>query len=415
MNPPPDDYTNALYRPSRTLRRLPEPLKVVLLGATGSIGGQAVDLALRNPDRVRIVGVAVRSDVKSLSESVARLISAGAADVPAVAVHDEVAHSLASRDEFLRHGLLPPGDEGLRLLAGLEDCDCVVNGLVGAAGLESTLIAARRGLRIALANKESLVVGGLLVREAAAASGAEVVPVDSEHSAIAQCLRGRSLGEVESLILTASGGPFREMPADALGRVTRDQVLRHPTWRMGPKITVDSATMMNKGLEIIEAHYLFDVAYDSIGVVVHPASIVHSLVAFQDGALLAQMGAPDMRVPLLYALAGERHWPLSTERLDLAAVGELRFEAPDPERFPCLDLARAAGEAGGRAPIVLNAANEEAVAALLADRIRYVDIAGVIEQALELVPNAAVTSLEDALEVDRRARETARGLISGRC
>jgi len=409
-----DSTTSALYDPTRSLRRLPEPLRVVLLGATGSIGGQAIDIALRFPDRIRIVGLAVHSDVKSLAKSLSRLIAAGAADRPVIAVYDEVSHSIAAKDRLLQRNLLPSGAAGLREVADHPDCDCVVNALVGAAGLEPTLIAAGRGRRIALANKESLVVGGLLVRDAVAAAGAEVVPVDSEHSAIAQCLFGRKLSEVESLILTASGGPFRELPASSLRRVTRDEVLKHPTWRMGPKITVDSATMVNKGLEIIEAHYLFDVPYEVIDVVIHPASIVHSLVSFQDGALLAQLGHPDMKVPLLYALAGEKHWPLSTERLDLAAIGKLVFEAPDPDRFPCLTLARDAGRRGGRAPIVLNAANEIAVQALLADRIRYVDIAEVIERALDAVADDLVSSLEEALDVDRRAREIAVRLISDR-
>jgi 1-deoxy-D-xylulose-5-phosphate reductoisomerase len=245
------------------------------------------------------------------------------------------------------------------------------------------------------------------VRAAAAAGGAEVVPVDSEHSAIAQCLAGRLPDEIEGLTLTASGGPFRAFSAERLRAVTRDEVLAHPTWRMGPKVTVDSATLMNKGLEVIEAHHLFGPPYAAIGVAVHPESVIHSLVTFRDGAVMAQLGTPDMRVPLLYALAGESHWPLGTERLDLVALGVLRFEAPDLDRFPCLRLARHAGEAGGRAPIVLNAANEVAVAALLDGRLPFCGVAAVIERALAAVPGGRVDSLEEALAVDREARAAA--------
>ncbi len=268
-------------------------------------------------------------------------------------------------------------------------------------------------MRIALANKESLVVGGELVARAVRAGGAEVLPVDSEHAAIAQCLSGRREDEIERLVLTASGGPFRTTPAAELAAVGLDRVLDHPTWNMGPKITVDSATLMNKGLEVIEAHHLFGLPYDRIAVVVHPGSIVHSLVEFVDGAVLAQLGTPDMRVPLQYALAGERHWPLATDRLDLLAVGTLRFEAPDLERFPCLRLAREAGEAGGSAPIVLNAANEVAVQALLDGVIRYADIPRIIAATLAAAATVPVADLETALAVDADARTRARSRLPG--
>jgi 1-deoxy-D-xylulose-5-phosphate reductoisomerase len=300
------------------------------------------------------------------------------------------------------------------LVASCEDAHCLVNGLVGAAGLEPTLTAAARGMRIALANKESLVVGGGLVREAVRAGGAELLPVDSEHSALAQCLRGRRREDLERIVLTASGGPFRETPANRLATVSLDEVLAHPTWDMGPKITVDSATLMNKGLEIIEAHHLFGIDYADIDVVVHPGSWVHSLVVLRDGAVLAQLGAPDMRLPLLYAITGEQRWPLPGERLDLLAVGRLEFEAPDLERFPCLRLACEAGEAGGTAPIVLNAANEVMVAALLSRRILYRELAGLVAAVLDRLPVQRVDDLDAALAADREARRVAAELLAGR-
>ncbi len=410
----PGSATTPLYRIGRLSPAPRLPVRVVILGATGSIGVQAVDLAVRHPDRLQVVGVSARSRVDELAALVRRLEAAGAANAPAVVFADPRAASAAARDPLLRRRLLPPGAAGLEALAALDGADCVVNGLVGAAGLAPTLAAAAAGRRIALANKESLVIGGELVREAVARGGAEVVPVDSEHSALAQCLSGRNAEELERLVLTASGGPFRTWTVAAMAVARKDEVLRHPTWNMGPKITVDSATLMNKGLEVIEAHVLFGVAYRDIDVVVHPGSIVHSLAVFRDGAVVAQLGAPDMRVPLLYALAGERHWPLATERLDLARLGELRFEAPDAERFPCLGLARRAGEAGGRAPIVLNAANEIAVAALLDDRLAYADIAPVIAATLDDLPGGPVGCLAEALETDAAARRSAQRLIESR-
>jgi len=403
-----------LYRIGRPAREPHLPVRLVILGATGSIGAQAVELAARHPDRLQVVGVSAATRGRELAAAVHRLETAGASRTPAVVLTEPRAAGEAARDPLLGRRLLPPGSEGLDALAALEGADCVVNGLVGAAGLAPTLAAAAAGRRIALANKESLVVGGDLVREAVARGGAEVVPVDSEHSALAQCLSGRAAEELERLVLTCSGGPFRTWTAAAMAAARKDEVLNHPTWNMGAKITVDSATLMNKGLEVIEAHVLFGTPYRDIEVVVHPGSIVHSLAVFRDGAVTAQLGAPDMRVPLLYALAGERHWPLATERLDLARLGELRFEAPDHARFPCLALARRAGEAGGRAPIVLNAANEAAVAALLDDRLGFADLAPVIAAALDELPGGPVTSLAEALDTDAAARRVARRLIDAR-
>ena len=404
--------SGSLYPCGRPLLDFPAPLRLVVLGVTGSIGTQTLDLVRRHPDKLQVAAVGCRSRVGELAGLLAELAAACPDhEPPLVAVTDPVAHAEASNNPVFTGRLLAAGPgalaEAVREAARTRGAHCLVNGLVGAVGLEPTLAAAHLGLRIALANKESLVVGGGLVHEAVRVGGAEILPVDSEHAAIAQCLSGRTEEEIGRLILTASGGPFRETAADDLEKVTLEQVLKHPTWNMGPKITVDSATLMNKGLEVIEAHHLFGMAFDRIEVVVHPGSIVHSLVEFVDGALLAQLGTPDMRVPLQYALSGERHWPLATERLDLLAVGVLRFEPPDPDRFPCLRLAREAGEAGGSAPVVLNAANEVAVQALLEGAIRYADIPRLIAATLADMPGVPVPDLDAALAADAEAREVA--------
>ena len=402
-----------LYPCGQSLRQLPRPAALVVLGATGSIGRQTLDLVTRFPDRWEVVAVAVRSRVAELADLLTHLAQVQpTAKPPLVAVTDEAAHAKAAVHRDLGGRLLPAGAAALvAAVTAPEHVDCVVNGVVGAVGLAPTIAAAERGVRIALANKESLVVGGELVRAAVRSGGAELLPVDSEHSAIAQCLSGRQPEEIEKLVLTASGGPFRNMPAEKLREVTVQEVLAHPTWNMGPKITVDSATLMNKGLEVIEAHHLFGVPYRDIDVVVHPGSYVHSCVTFRDGAVMAQLGSPDMRVPLMYAMAGEKRWPLAAERLDLLRIGTLCFEPPDLERFVCLRLAREAGEAGGSAPIVLNAANEVAVAALLDGRLRYVDIASVIASTLAAVPQRSVASVTAALAIDAEARREAEDTI----
>ena len=386
-------------------RRLPEPLSLMLLGATGSIGEQTLDLVRGFPERLDLKAVAVHRRWEDLARMLGEL-------TPLVAVSDPDARDAAGRSGRFGERLLPATDA--TDLVVVADVDVVVNGIVGAAGLPPTLAAAARGLRIALANKESLVVGGDLVRAAVQAGGAELLPVDSEHSALAQCLCGRKREDLDRVILTASGGPFREFSAARLATVTLDEVLNHPTWDMGPKITVDSATLMNKGLEVIEAHYLFGLAYADIEVVVHPGSWVHSLVQMRDGALLAQLGTPDMRLPLLYAITGEERWALAGDRLDLLQVGELRFEAPDLQRFPCLRMAREAGEAGGTAPITLNAANEVAVAALLAGKIDYIDLPGVVAAALDRLPARSVGDCETAFAADGQARRTATEFLQSR-
>jgi 1-deoxy-D-xylulose-5-phosphate reductoisomerase len=301
------------------------------------------------------------------------------------------------------------GDEGVRELIAATSPDLVLNAIVGTAGLGPSIVALTQGIDLALANKESLVVGGELITALAEATEARILPVDSEHSALFQLLAGEGPGTVERLILTASGGPLRGR-ADLAG-VTPDEALAHPTWEMGGRITIDSATLMNKGLEVIEAHHLFGVAYDRIDVVVHPQSIVHSLVELNDGAQLAHLGLPDMRVPISYALHHPERADVAVPRLDLATVGELTFEQPDPETFPCLRLAREAGAAGGTAPCVLNAADEVAVAAFLEQRIGFTAIPEVIAGALDELGAAPVGHFEDLFTCDAHARELAGRLV----
>ncbi|MFH1841826.1 MAG: 1-deoxy-D-xylulose-5-phosphate reductoisomerase [bacterium] len=395
----------ALYRLDSDPVPVADRQRIALLGATGSIGEQTLDLVQRHPEQFRIVAVAIHSRWQKLVAALSTYLEhCPDHELPLVAIADHEARESLAAIPGYRDRLLTAGDQGLIEAVELAEVDCVVNGLVGAVGLAPTLAAVHGGKRIALANKESLVVGGELVHDALRNSDAWILPVDSEHSAIAQCLAGRTLPEMERIVLTASGGPFHGRPEIPLEKVTRAEVLRHPTWNMGPKITVDSATLMNKGLEVIEAYHLFGLPYDQIEVVIHPGSVVHSLVVFRDGAVMAQLGAPDMRVPLLYAMSGEKHWPLATERLNLIEVGTLRFEKPDTERFPCLRLARMAGETGGIAPVVLNAANEVAVAALLQERLQFGEIPVVIEKSLNAVPNRRPASLADVLAADEEAR-----------
>jgi 1-deoxy-D-xylulose-5-phosphate reductoisomerase len=404
----------SLYPCGRELLSFPEPLKLVVLGATGSIGRQTLEIVRENPNRFQVVALSCHGRVLELEHELT-LLAAACPDspTPLVAVTDAAARITASGMTGLSKYLLGHGPAALvEAVEAPDEVHVVVNGVVGAAGLEPTLAAARRGVRIALANKESLVVGGDLVRREILAHGAEILPVDSEHSAMAQCLSGRTESELHRLILTASGGPFRLTNAADLANVTLEEVLNHPTWNMGPKITVDSATLMNKGLEIIEAHHLFGVPYDRIDVLVHPGSYVHSFVEFVDGALLAQLGTPDMKLPIQYAINGEKHWPLSGGRLDLLQVGSLSFEKPDYERFPCLGLARQAGLAGGSATITLNGANEVAVAALLEHKIRYSDIPRIIEEVLSTESVGTVDSLPDALEFDSLARQAAEAVVA---
>jgi 1-deoxy-D-xylulose-5-phosphate reductoisomerase len=320
--------------------------------------------------------------------------------VPVVALADEAA---AERARAEWSGRVLAGEDGVRELIATSGADLVLNGIVGAAGLASTVVALSAGIDVALANKESLVVGGELVMALAEGTGSRLLPVDSEHSALHQLIGAEAAGTVERLVLTASGGPFRGR--EDLTGVSVADALAHPTWRMGGRITIDSATLMNKGFEAIEAHHLFAVPYERIDVVVHPQSLVHSLIQLIDGSSLAHLGYPDMRVPISYALHFPDRAEVDVPRLDLAAAGELTFEAPDPETFGCLRLALAAGEAGGTAPCVLNAADEVAVAAFLDGRIPFTGIAAVIERVLEEMPAQPVTHFDDLFATDAEARE----------
>ena len=374
------------------------PKKVLICGSTGSIGTQALEVIGDDPG-IQVVGLSARSDW-DLALSQAR--EHGAA---AVALADPAAAERAGAEWG---GRVLGGEEGIRELIAGSGADLVLNAIVGAAGLGPTIVALTEGIDVALANMVSLVIGGELVTALAEATDSRLIPVDSEHSALFQLIRAEPPGTVTRLVLTASGGPFRGRTD--LSEVSADEALAHPTWEMGGRITIDSATLMNKGFEMIEAHHLFGVPYEQIDVVVHPQSIVHSLVHLNDGASLAHMGHPDMRVPISFALHDPDRADVPVERLDLAHVGALHFEPPDLETFPCLALARQAGVAGGTAPCVLNAANEVAVHAFMDGRLRFLDISAVIEGALEACDRMDVRSFEDLYDADAEARAAATSL-----
>jgi 1-deoxy-D-xylulose-5-phosphate reductoisomerase len=374
--------------------------RILIVGSTGSIGTQALDVVERNPE-LEVVGLAAASSWELL------LKQASAQGVRRVALADPDAAARASEHSQVE---VLAGPEGLVELITDTDCDLVLNALVGSAGLGPTVAALGEGIDLALANKESLVVGGELVTTLAEATGAQLLPVDSEHSALFQLITGERPGTVDRLVLTASGGPFRGRTD--LDAVTRDEALAHPTWDMGGKITIDSATLMNKGLELIEAHHLFGLPYDRIDVVVHPQSIVHAMVHLNDGASLAHLGYPDMRVPISYALNYPDRVDVPVRPLDLVELGALTFEAPDLDSFPCLRLAREAAEAGGTAPCVLNAANEIAVHAFLAGDLSFVGIPRVIESTLSELPAQPVRHFSDLYSADAQAREVARGVAA---
>jgi 1-deoxy-D-xylulose-5-phosphate reductoisomerase len=375
--------------------------KVLILGSTGSIGTQALDVIGRSQE-LQAVGLAAGSGWELTLEQ------ARQHGVPAIALADAEA---AGRARAEWHGQVLSGEEGVRELIVSSGADLVLNGIVGAAGLASTVVALTEGIDVALANKESLVVGGELVMALAEATGARLLPVDSEHSALYQLIGSEAPGTVTKLVLTASGGPFRGR-AD-LGDVSVEDALAHPTWQMGGRITIDCATLMNKGFEAIEAHHFFAVPYERIGVVVHPQSLVHSLIQLNDGSSLAHLGYPDMRVPISYALNFPERADVDLPQLNLADVGELTFEEPDLETFACLRLALEAGRAGGTAPCVLNAADEVAVAAFLDGRISFTGIAAVIERVLEQLPAQPITHFEDLFATDAEARERSEEAIAG--
>ena len=379
--------------------------KLLILGSTGSVGTQALDVVERS-DEIEVVGLAA-------GESFERLIAqAERHGVKRVALADEAAAARARK--AWTGGEVLAGNEGLVELITGSGCDLVLNALMGSAGLGPSVAALGEGIDLALANKESLVVGGELVMALAEATGAQVIPVDSEHSALFQLVQSEQRpGTVDRLVLTASGGPFRGRSAADLQHVTREEALAHPTWEMGGGITIDSATLMNKGLEVIEAMHLFGMPLERIDIVVHPQSIVHSLIQLNDGASLAHLGHPDMHVPISYALHHPDRADVPVESLDLAAVGALTFEPVDEDTFPCLGIAREAAAAGGTAPCVLNAADEVAVEAFLAGELSFPGIAEVVERALEEIEAQPVRHFSDLYRADAEARERARELVQG--
>ncbi len=377
---------------------------VTILGSTGSVGRNTLELVTAEPQAYAV-------------EALVALKSAEALAVQARAVGAKVA-VIADPDKYgaLKAALSGSGIEAAAgpsavVEAARRPADWVMAAIVGAAGLAPTLAAVERGACVAIANKEVLVCAGQLVTTAARRHGATLLPVDSEHNAIFQCFEPDQSHAVERIVLTASGGPFRERPVSAMANVTAAEAVAHPNWRMGAKISVDSATMMNKGLEVIEATHLFALRSDQVDVVVHPQSVVHGLVYYQDGSVLAQLGSPDMRTPIANTLGWPKRIPAPSPRLDLAALGQLTFERPDPERFPALRIAREALEEGGAAPIILNAANEVAVAAFLDGAIGFLDIAAIVEESLSTLDRPSIAALDHVYDADRAARDLARRLV----
>ncbi len=388
--------------PSIKPQMAPEPRSLTILGSTGSVGRNTLDLIERHPDAYRVVALTAYNSAELLAEQARRLR-------PELVVigderhYDDLKSALAGLEIEVA-----AGPQAL-IEAAMRPAEWVMAAIVGAAGLAPTLAAVQRGAMIALANKETLVCAGELMMAEVARYGATLLPVDSEHNAIFQVLEQDRTETVERIILTASGGPFREWSLAEMAEATPEQAVAHPNWEMGDKIYVDSATMMNKGLELIEAHYLFAMPAPQIDILVHPQSVVHSMVAYRDGSVLAQMGHPDMRTPIAYTLAWPTRMEVPVERLDLAAVGHLSFEAPDPARFPTLRIAREALGAGGGAPTVLNAANEVAVEGFLAGKLGFLEIAKVVESTLQAMPARPPGSIADVWELDREARRLASG------
>jgi 1-deoxy-D-xylulose-5-phosphate reductoisomerase len=375
--------------------------KVSILGATGSVGGSTLDLIERSPDRFEVVALTAAGNVEALASAALRT-KAHLAVVADERRFPELERALAGSG-----CRAATGREAL-LEASAGEAEWVMAAIVGCAGLEPVMAAVDAGRTIALANKEALVTAGALMTSAAAKAGATILPVDSEHNAIFQCLAGNSIENVAKLVLTASGGPFRTVSKSDMAKATPQQAVAHPNWTMGAKISVDSATMMNKGLELIEAHHLFGLPGERIDILVHPQSVIHSLVEFVDGSVIAQLGSPDMRIPIAHALAWPERMPTPAERLDLARIARLEFGEPDLERFPALKLAREALAAGGAAPIVLNAANEVAVAAFLDGQIGFEEIARTVEHSLEAIAPQAPASIADVIDIDREVRKKAR-------
>ena len=375
-----------------------------ILGATGSIGGSTLDLVERHPDKFEVVALTAASRVAELADA-ARRTGARFAVIDDPALLSELEQRLAGTKCCAAAGRDA-------LIEAATSADLIMAAIVGCAGLKPVMAAVEAGKTVALANKEALVTAGDLMIDSAKRNGATILPVDSEHNAIFQCLAGSSSKEVARLILTASGGPFRDRSLAEMRVMSPERAVAHPNWTMGAKISVDSATMMNKGLELIEAHHLFALPSDCIDILVHPQSVIHSMVEYIDGSVLAQLGSPDMRIPIAHALAWPERIDSGAATLDLTRIATLTFEAPDPDRFPALRLARAALQAGGAAPTILNAANEIAVAAFLDHRIGFGDIASLVEMALERTDARAPRSIAEVIDIDERARHTARQLMT---
>ncbi|WP_414588682.1 1-deoxy-D-xylulose-5-phosphate reductoisomerase [Scytonema sp. PCC 10023] len=376
---------------------------ISLLGSTGSIGTQTLDIVTQYPNQFQVVGLAAQQNVELLAQQIREFRPT----IVAIGEAQKLPELQAAIADLNPQPILLAGEAGVIEVARYSNASVVMNGIVGCAGLLPTIAAIEAGKDIALANKETLIAGGPIVLPLVHKHGVKLLPVDSEHSAIFQCLQGVPCGRLRRILLTASGGAFRSWPAEKLSTVTVRDALKHPNWSMGRKITVDSATLMNKGLEVIEAHWLFGVDYDQIEIVIHPQSIIHSLIELQDTSVLAQLGWTDMRLPILYALSWPERIYTAWQQLDLVKVGELTFFAPDHQKYPCMQLAYAAGRAGGCMPAVLNAANEQAVALFMEERIQFLDIPCLIERACDryLAHKCSTPTLDDIIAADRWARQ----------
>ncbi len=377
---------------------------ITILGSTGSIGTQTLDIVTHHPDKFRVVGLAAGRNIKLLAEQIRTFKP----EIVATSYEDKLPELKDAIADIPNPPQILVGREGVAEVDRYGDSETVVTGIVGCAGLLPTIAAIEAGKDIALANKETLIAGAPVVLPLVEKHGVKLLPADSEHSAIFQCLQGVPNGGLRRIILTASGGSFRDLPVEKLATVTVQDALKHPNWSMGQKITIDSATLMNKGLEVIEAHYLFGLDYDRIDIVIHPQSIIHSLIEVQDTSVIAQLGWPDMRLPLLYALSYPERIYTDWEQLDLVKAGNFTFREPDHKKYPCMKLAYAVGKAGGLMPAVLNAANEQAVALFLAEKIEFLDIPRLIENVCDrfTTQNTQYPSLEDILEADQWARRT---------
>ncbi len=389
---------------NRTPRFNDQKRKVSILGSTGSVGQSTIDLIERNPESFEVVALTANGNAKTLAEQ-ARRLGAKLAVVADETAYDELKTALSGS------GIEAAAGREALISAAEMPADWIMAAIVGAAGMEPTLAAIRQGAAVGLANKETLVCAGSLITREVKASGTTLLPVDSEHNAIFQVLDAERQNTVERLVLTASGGPFRSFSKAQMAAVTPSQALAHPNWDMGAKISIDSATMMNKGLELIEAVHLFDMPESRVDILVHPQSVIHSMVSYVDGSVLAQLGVPDMRTPIAYALAWPDRMPAPVDRLDLAKIATLSFEAPDSERFPALRLTREALRIGGDAPTILNAANEIAVASFLKNGIGFLEIAEIVEETLTGLPKGKLESLDDVIAADAAARRYAHGLV----